>query len=152
MTVETRHVASQTVACLSGRVLASDLPAFIDRSMEKIHSALARAGAEPGVPFVAYHGEVSETADGPVEVCVPFERHGEVDALQVRSEPAHQEAFVRLTKRQVAYPEILEAYATVEVWLSTHGHPMTGSPREVYFADWDAAADDDLVCDVAFPF
>lgn len=28
---------------------------------------------------------------------------------------------------------------------------MTGSPREVYFADWDAAAPTDEVCDIAFP-
>ncbi|MEJ7706415.1 MAG: hypothetical protein WKF82_03490 [Nocardioidaceae bacterium] len=31
------------------------------------------------------------------------------------------------------------------------GHFTAGSPREVYFAEWDQCGDDDLVCDVAWP-
>ncbi len=134
--VQTRHVPAQIVASLEGRVLAADLPAFIDRQLAAIHGALASSGCETGVPFVIFHGQVTETADGPVEVCVPFDGDSSPAGVDVRTEPAHDEAFVRLQKRELAYPEILGAYREVETWLSTHGHRMAGSPREVYLADW----------------
>jgi hypothetical protein len=56
-----------------------------------------------------------------------------------------------LTKAQVAYPQILSAYDAVETWAPDQGHTVTGSPREVYFADFDAAGPDDPVTDIAFP-
>jgi DNA-binding transcriptional MerR regulator len=54
-----------------------------------------------GAPFMIYHGEVSGDSDGPVEWCwpVPDDQSAELAAtfpdLTLRSEPAHQEAFVR---------------------------------------------------------
>jgi len=61
--------------------------------------------------FVIFHGEVSEDSDGPVEVCLPFA--GELEApagMNIRVEPAHQEAFTTITTEQCIYPTILEAY------------------------------------------
>jgi hypothetical protein len=51
----------------------------------------------------------------------------------------------------VEFPQILSAYEAVDQWIRSNGKTMTGSPREPYFADWDAAGADDEVCDVAFP-
>jgi thiamine kinase-like enzyme len=36
-------------------------------------------------------------------------------------------------------------------WAAENGQPAIGSPREVYFTDWDAAGDDDPACDIALP-
>ena len=69
----------------------------------------------------------------------------------IRSEPAHREAYVRLTKAQVEYPQILSAYDAVAQWIGSNGRAVSGSPREVYFTDWNAAGPGDEVCDVAFP-
>jgi hypothetical protein len=66
-------------------------------------------------------------------------------------ETAHQEVFTRITKSQVAFPGILEAYVAVEQWASDRSMLSVGSPREIYFADWNAAEDDDPACDVALP-
>jgi hypothetical protein len=68
-----------------------------------------------------------------------------------RTEPAHREAFTTITKAQVAYPQILSAYDAVEAWVKSGDHVVTGSPREIYFADFDAAGPDDPVADIAFP-
>ena len=46
-------------------------------------------------------------------------------------------------------PGILEAYVAVEQWASDRSISPVGSPREIYFADWNAVADDDPACDVA---
>jgi hypothetical protein len=59
-----------------------------------------RARSRLNAPFTIYYGEVSGDSDGPVEFCwpVPDDRAAEIAAgfpdLTLRTEPAHQEAFV----------------------------------------------------------
>jgi DNA-binding transcriptional MerR regulator len=63
-----------------------------------------------GAPFLVliYHGEVSADSDGPVECCrpVPAEQAEELAALYpeltLRSEPAHEEAFVHIGQTQLS--------------------------------------------------
>jgi hypothetical protein len=50
------------------------------------------------------------------------------------------DAYVRLVKAQVEFPQILSAYDAVSQWIDANGKTITGSPREVYFADFGAAA------------
>jgi effector-binding domain-containing protein len=69
----------------------------------------------------------------------------------MRREPAHREAYVRLTKAQVEFPQILSAYDAVHQWLTERGLRNSASPREVYFTDVLSAAPTDEVGDVAFP-
>jgi effector-binding domain-containing protein len=69
----------------------------------------------------------------------------------VRVEPAARLAYTRITKAQVAHPQILAAFEAVEQWLAREGLKAAGPCREVYFADWNAAGPEDPVCDVAFP-
>ena len=150
--VETRQIPDQHVASIERKVLVGDLPAFIQEGMGTIYNALGQAGAETGIPFVVYHGEVNTDSDGPVEVCVPYA--GEVkpaSEIRLRLEPAHVEAFTRITKAQVAFPGILEAFEAVEKWAADNDRSVMGSPREVYFTDWEAAEDDDPACDIALP-
>ena len=100
-----------------------------------------------------YHGEVNTDSDGPVEVCVPFSGSLEPSAdVPVRIEPAHDEAFTRITKAQVKYPEIMRAYDAVDVWMREHNKVCTLGSREVYFAPWDTVADHDPAADIAFPY
>ncbi|BFO22393.1 hypothetical protein SHKM778_87810 [Streptomyces sp. KM77-8] len=66
-------------------------------------------------------------------------------------ESAQRLARTRITKAQVANPQILAAFEAVEEWMRARGLSPTGPCREVYFADWEAAGPEDPVCDVAFP-
>lgn len=152
--IQTRAVPEQKVLAIRSHVLAEDLPGFIGGAMRRLFESLEEAGASPvEFPFVAYHGQVDMDSDGPVEVCVPFTGSVEPSGdIAVRVEPAHEQAFARISKAQVAFPAILEVYEAVERHLLENGKTCTGSPREVYFADWDGAGDDDPVCDIAFPF
>lgn len=150
--VETRQLLDQQVATIERKVLVGDLSAFIDEGMRTVYDLLSRASAETGIPFVLYHGEVNTDSDGPVEVCVPYVGDVKpVGEIRLRLEPAHTEAFTRITKAQVAFPGILEAYEAVEKWAADGGFTAIGSPREVYFADWGAAQDDDPACDISLP-
>ncbi|GIW35171.1 MerR family transcriptional regulator [Meiothermus sp.] len=152
--IQTREVPQQKVATIQRSVNIKDLSLFIEEAFNELYSHITASGLEmKGFPLVIYHGEVNEDSDGPVEVCVPFEGNLEpAGRIRVRLEPAHREAFTRISKAQVKFPVILGAYDAVANWLKDQGKPMSDSAREVYFARWDTLGPDDPACDVAFPY
>ena len=149
--IQERDVPEQLVLAEQRHVLVPELPDWIAAAGTRLVDAADAHGGVAGPMFVIFHGEVSEDSDGPVEVCIPVraEPGGGGDVL--RREPAHREAYVRITKADVDYPQILSAYQAVEQWLQRQERMPSGAPREIYFADWDASAPTDEVCDVAFP-
>ena len=152
--IQTRAVAEQKVATIEQHVTAEGLTEFIGDSMGNLYSYINESNQQvDGIPFVAYHGEVNVDSDGPVETCVPFTGSLEPKGdMRIRLEPAHKEAYVRLTKAQVVFPDILEAYDAVSNYLRESGKTISGSPREVYFTDWNMVGDNEPACDIAFPY
>jgi DNA-binding transcriptional MerR regulator len=152
--IQTRDVPEQKVLSVQRNLHAAELPAFIDEAHRALYAHLEASGATAdGHPFAVYHGMVTEQEDGPVEACVPFTGSVEpAGRLGVRLEPARAEAYTRLTRSQVRYPEILGAYDAVFDWITAQGHEVALTPREVYLADFAAVGDDDPACDVAVPF
>jgi effector-binding domain-containing protein len=151
--VQSRSVAEQSVLSIRKPIRVKQLPHFIGDSIEALVAAIGSSGgARSGPPFVIYHGPVDEAADGPVEVCVPYDGNVSPTAgLEARIEPPHDEAFTTISKAEVEFPGILKAYGDVEAWLEAAQLEIAGAPREVYFADWDAIGSHDPACDVAFP-
>lgn len=152
--VETREVPEQKVATVQRGVYVKDLPDFIQGATHELLGGLSQAGLSGSGPmFVIYHGAVNEDSAGPVEVCLPFGGGLEpAGRVRVRLEPAHREAFTRITKAQVEFPGILKAYDAVERWLKDQETGMSDSPREIYFTAWDQTGPDDPACDIAFPY
>ena len=152
--IDTRHVPEQKVLTIQRHVHAPELPPFIRTSMHEILDHLSLHGLHPaGHPFVVFHGRVDDDSDGPVEMCVPFMGTMEpAGDMRIRMEPEHHEAYARVTKAQLVFPDILGAYDAVERHLRERSLDATGAPREVYFADWRTIADDDPACDIAWPF
>jgi DNA-binding transcriptional MerR regulator len=150
--VRERDVAEQLVLTERRRVRVDELPGWIEAAIRRLSESVQRYGGVAGSWFVVYYGEVNEDSDGPVEVCAPVEpgRKAVADRA-LRREPAHREAYARLRKAQVEFPQILSAYDAVAQWINSNGHTFAGAPREVYFADFASAAPGDEVCDVAFP-
>ena len=151
-TVLTREVPAQLVLTEQRHVTPEELPAWIGAAMARLYGAAGAAAGPVAPAFVVYHGEVNHDSDGPVEVCVPVDPNAadSIDAA-VRQEPAHREAYVRITKAQVAFPQILSAFEAVSGWLHEQNLLSGGAPREVYFTDFMAAGPDDEVCDIAYP-
>ncbi|MGV9883786.1 MerR family transcriptional regulator [Streptomyces sp. NPDC003006] len=151
------HVLSET-----RHVSAGELSAWIASSAERLERAAeGECGGMAAPHFVVYHAEVTEESDGPAESCVPVvdaaaarawaAGQGRASGAVVRVEPARRLACTRITKAQVAYPQIIAAYDAVEAWAAERGLALAGPCREVYFADWDRSGPEDEVCDVAFP-
>ncbi|MFF9220393.1 MerR family transcriptional regulator [Streptomyces viridosporus] len=159
--VETVDVPEQVLITETRHTLVDELPAWIGASLGRLEEAARECGGMTGEPFVVYHSEVSMESDGPAEACVPVvdeaaarewaARRGRSWETAVRVEPARRLARTRITKAQVAHPQIMAAFEAVEQWMAAEGLSPAGPCREVYFADWDAAGAEDPVCDVAFP-
>lgn len=159
--VETVDVPARVVITQSRHTLADELPAWIGASLGRLEAAARECGGVTAAPYVVYHAEVSMESDGPAESCVPVadetaarawaQEHGRTWETGVRVEPAQRLAYTRITKAQVAHPQIMAAFEAVEQWIAAQGLRQAGPCREVYFADWDAAGPEDEVCDVAFP-
>ncbi|MFH9944820.1 MerR family transcriptional regulator [Streptomyces murinus] len=159
--VETVDVPARVVITEARHTLADELPAWIGAALGRLEAAAQECGGVAAAPFVVYHAEVSMESDGPAQACVPVAdeaaarawagRQGRGRETGVRVEPAARLAYVRITKAQVAHPQILAAFEAVEEWLGREGLEPDGPCREIYFADWAAAGPEDPVCDVAFP-
>jgi effector-binding domain-containing protein len=150
--IQQRTVPEQLVLTEQRHITVPALSEWLPSTIGRLASTAERYGGIAGPVFVVYHGPVSEENDGPVEVCVPISAPSDVTVdSPTRPEPAHREAYVRITRAQLKYPEILSAYEAVSTWLKEHGQTETAAPREVYFTDVMAAGPTDQVCDVAFP-
>jgi hypothetical protein len=160
--VHLRDVPEHRVVVERGTVALSELSDYLQGSMARVHALAQEHGGVAGttawpylhrddrpdepVFFVVYHGNPN---DGPVlvETCTPVRTEG----ADVVFQPAHREAFVRLTRAQTAPPSIGEAYEAVEAWIFGQHLTIDGPPREVYYTDFFGAGPDEDVFDVAFP-
>jgi DNA-binding transcriptional MerR regulator len=150
--IHVRDVPAQLVLTEQRHIRVAELPTWIGETLDRQRDQALALGGESGAPVVIYHGEVNEDGDGPVECGTPIDPARAKEATTpIREEPAHREAFVRITKAQVRFPDILSAYDAVESWIAQNGSAISGSPREVYFTDFDAAGPDDECVDIAFP-
>jgi DNA-binding transcriptional MerR regulator len=150
--VRERDVAGQLVLVERRHVAVEQLPAWIGTAMGRLMASAQRYGGVSGSPFVVYHGEINEDSDGPAEACVPIDpAREESPCSAMRLDPAHREAYLRIRKSQVEFPQMLSAYEGVARWIRSRGRAVSGPPREVYFTDFVSAGPNDEVCDVAFP-
>lgn len=148
-----REVAAQTVLAIRRRISIDELDDHIERAMHFLGTLAPVADAQ----FVIYCDGLSAGHDGTVEVCQPVDGqvgggHPELPAGVVRRiEPAHLEAYVTVTRAELAYPEIDEIYDELDDACRERGWRRQGPPRELYWANWDFLAMDDDACDVCFP-
>lgn len=160
--VQLVDVPERVVVTETRHTLADELPVWIPASLGRLEEAAGECGGVVGAPYIVYYSAVSMESDGPVESCVPVAdeagarawaaaAQGRGRQFRARVEPARRLAYTRITKAQVAHPQILAPYEAVEAWMKREGWDYDGPCREVYFADWDAAGAEDPVCDVAFP-
>ncbi|MFE3827214.1 MerR family transcriptional regulator [Streptomyces sp. NPDC059092] len=161
---EVRTVDAPEQAVLTERrhLLTDELPRWIPAALGRLTGVAGECGGVAGAPFVVYHSDMSLDTDGSAEACVPVADRAAAQAYvtaatgggrtaDLRVEPARHLAYVRITKAQVAHPQILSAFQAAEEWISARGLTISGPCREIYFADWDAASASDEVCDIAFP-
>lgn len=147
--VEVRRVPERRMLSMLKRVHEDEVIAVSRATflMPLREAELPRIEGVDGAAFVIYHGEVSADSDGPIEWCRPLpEDAAEAAAarfpqFQLRTEPAHDEAFVRRgdaatwnsTDAELAFQAILD-------WATANAREPGGAVRVAFIANADTTA------------
>ncbi|MEU7744507.1 helix-turn-helix domain-containing protein [Nonomuraea sp. NPDC049158] len=155
--VEVREVPERMLLIAKRSVTLDQLGAWATEQVERFGNGLLPAlPGIGGAPFLMFYGEVDADSDGPVEWCrpIPAGQAEEIGRrfpdLQVRADPAHREAYVRLTASQLDAAGSMRAIQALGDW--AQGREFIGPHRQVFFADPTTAAKDAPVSDLACPF
>ncbi|MEV0715802.1 MerR family transcriptional regulator [Asanoa sp. NPDC050611] len=119
----------------------------------EIATHLRGSGATPlGERWILFHGHVTPDSEATVEIGLPFSGTVEpVRDIAIRVEPAAVMAAATVPRGDCFYPKIMLAYDDVQDHIREAALPVTGAPREIYFAEWCEIADDDPFVHVAVP-
>jgi hypothetical protein len=147
----------RTLAAISRHLHASETDAFFADAFGRLRSAGPGLTGIEGAPFLVFYGEISDDSDGPLELCRPLASGAPsgtdraATGTEVRTEPAHDEAFIRLAMKEMGWPRMLPAVEALEAWLRGRQREPAGPVRQVLIADQRTAKPDTLVCDLSVP-
>lgn len=166
--VETRDMPERRILCLKRNVDEAGAWALGKEFIGIIRDArLPKLPGREGAVFSIYWGEVSQESDGPVEWCKPVpEAEAESLAeqfpeLTLRVEPAHREAYVRLsggpdgidTARWPLADQALRAWAETDIdYEKLSLKPQDLGMRITYLASGPPTETSAPDCDFAVPF
>lgn len=157
-TIETRNIAERTVLSITRHLHAAETDAFFAEAFSRLRSAGPGLSGIEGAPYLVFYGEVSDDSDGPMELCRPV--HGDLGAIasqefgpdvHIRREPAHDEAYVRLTMAEMGWPAVLPVIDALETWTTSHRRRPGAALRQVLIADQRDATPETFVCDLTIP-
>jgi DNA-binding transcriptional MerR regulator len=153
--IQIRALPERKLLSISRHVLPSETDAFFRDAFSQLRSAAPGLAGTAGIPFLIFYGEVSEDSDGPIELCRPVATPTTAatagPGVQLRVEPAHDEAYIRLALKDMGWPAMLPAVDALEAWIGEHRRQPAGALRQVLIADQRSAAPDTLVCDLTVP-
>jgi DNA-binding transcriptional MerR regulator len=153
--IEIRRMPERKLLTMSRHVTVETSGAFFNDAFSRLRAAGQGMKGIEGVPFLVYYGEVSEDSDGPIELCRPvLAESGDAminSGIQVRVELAHDEAYIRLSLKDVSWPAMLPACDALADWVSEHQRQPAGAIRQLLIADYRTASPDTPSCDLAVP-
>ena len=155
--IQTRTMPERTLLAISRHLHASETDAFFNDAFARLRSAGPGLQGIAGCPFLVVYGEVSDDSDGPLELCRPVAVTTSADPppamadLQLRTEAAHDEAFIRLTMKEMGWPVLAPAVDALETWVRQQHREIAGALRQVLIADQRTATPDTPVCDLSVP-
>ena len=163
--IQTRAIPARTLASVTRHLHLAETDDFFADAFARLRAAGPGIEGIAGCPFVVYYGEVSDDSDGPLELSRPLARDprderdetaapattGTGTGLSMRSEPAHEEAFIRLAARDMTWPAIAPAVDALEAWLHGNGRQPAAPPRQVLIADLRAATPGTPAFDLSVP-
>jgi hypothetical protein len=155
--VQIRHLPERRLLSINRHLHAGQTDAFFDDAFARLRAAGPGLEGIAGAPYLIFYGEVSDDSDGPMELCRPVSEVATFDAeklgadVEARLEPAHDEAFVRLSLAEMGWPAMLPAVDALEAWTSSRRRRPAGPLRQVLIADQRTATPESLVCDLTIP-
>ena len=150
--VQTRAIPARTLVAITRHVHANEAGPFFSDAFARLRAAGPGIEGIAGCPFVVYYGEVSDDSDGPVELCRPVAAAASADSdLQARTEPSHEEVFIRVAMKDMGWPALAPVADALEAWARERRRSPAGPLRQILIADQRTAEPDTPVCDLTLP-
>ena len=155
--INVRTMPERKILSITRHVHTNGTDAFFHHAFPRLRAAAPGLEGIAGVPFLGFYGEVSDDSDGPMELCRPVdaatgsEVSEEAPDIQLRVEPAHDEAYIRLRADEITWPEMLPAVDALGRWVTDAARQPLGTFRQLLIADQRTAPTDTFVCDLTFP-
>jgi DNA-binding transcriptional MerR regulator len=149
--IQTRTIPGRTLVAVTRHVHANEAGPFFSDAFARLRSAGPGIEGIAGCPFVVYYGEVSDDSDGPVELCRPVAADPADPDLPARTEPSHEEVFIRVAMKDMGWPALAPAADALEAWIRERRRAPAGALRQVLIADQRTAGPDTPVCDLSVP-
>jgi DNA-binding transcriptional MerR regulator len=155
--IATRAIPERKLLAITRHLHADETDAFFGDAFARLRSAAPGVEGIAGCPFLVFFGEVSDDSDGPLQLCRPISADpvaGSSPAmagLELRTEPAHEEVFIRLAMKEMGWPAMAPAVDALERWVKEQRREPAGALRQVLIADQRTATPDTMVCDLSVP-
>jgi len=149
--IQTRTIPERRLVAVTRHVHAHEAGPFFSDAFARLRAAGPGIEGIAGCPFVVYYGQVSDDSDGPVELCRPVAACPADPGLQARSEPSHEEVFIRVAMKDMGWPALAPAAEALEAWIRQRRRGPAGPLRQVLIADQRTAQPDTPVCDLSVP-
>ena len=154
--IDVRSMPERRLVTISRHVHSHQTDGFFDQAFARLRTAGPGIPGIEGVPFLVFYGEVSDDSDGPIELCRPVAPDVDVQVeatgdIELRVEPAHDEAYIRLALRDLGWPAMRGACDALERWVAEHQRHPAGALRQLLIADQRTANPETLVCDLTVP-
>ncbi|MFD8498966.1 MerR family transcriptional regulator [Amycolatopsis sp. NPDC059657] len=115
---------------------------------------VSRPEGVAGLPFLRYHGEVTNDSDAAVEFCCPVDE-ADLEATAARfpemstsTEEATREAYISVHKADMMTSL---GFESLRQWLTDNGEQAVWRPRQIFLADPAGVSADDPVFELAVP-
>ncbi|WP_194910333.1 MerR family transcriptional regulator [Catenulispora rubra] len=147
--VSVRALPARTLLSTTESLTADQIGAFATPLFALFGGpTIARPPGQAGLPFLRYHGEISNDSDGIVEFCCPVEA-GAVEEITGRypdmtpsTEEAGREAFIRVPKANMM---TTLGFESLRQWLAEHDEKADSRPRQIFLRDPASAGETDTV-------
>jgi len=157
--ITTRAIPRRTILSISRHLHAAETNAFFADAFARLRSAAPGRDGIAGCPYLIFYGEVSDDSDGPMELCRPVSaRPGQItgaqavgEDVQVREEPEHTEAYIRVAMKDMGWPALAPAVDALDAWVRRQRREPAGPLRQVLIGDQRTARPDTPVCDLSIP-
>lgn len=152
-----REIPERRVLSISRHLTIDEIDAFFTDAFSRLRAAASGLDGVAGLPYLVFYGEVSADSDGPVELCRPVSSDTGSDAVhdhadvQLRQEPAHEEAYIRLPQGQTTWEAMLPAVEQLERWTRENRRDLAGPLRQVLIGDQRTASTGTPVIDLTVP-
>ena len=147
--VSVRDIPARTLLTTSEHITADQISAFAT-PLFALFGGPTIPRPEGALPFLRYHGEITNDSDGLVEFCCPITETDEVTArfpeMTPITEQAGREAYITVSKANMM---TALGFESIQQWVVEHDEHTDRKPCQIFLVDPHKAADTDPVYELA---